>query len=76
MDNLLPGEAVLTQADDHDAGGMRIVASVAVLDTLSLSGQSLASDGRWVTQDRIVLRRDEMEALARLLIDLGYGKGS
>lgn len=73
MDNLLPGEAVLTQASNPDADVMRVVASVAVLDTLSLAAQSRAGD-RWTTDDRVVLRRDEMEALARLLISIGYGK--
>lgn len=75
MDNLLPGETVLTQSASPDAGALRVVASVAILDTLSLSGQSMSGD-RWVTDDRVVLRRDEMEALARLLISLGYGKGA
>lgn len=68
--DLLPGEGVLTQDLDSE---MRIVASVAVLDTLSLAAQSRVGD-RWTTDDRVVLRRDEMEALSRLLISIGYGR--
>ena len=69
-EGLLPGENVLGDTGEDNE---RVVASVAILDSLSLAQQAV-SDGRWTTVDRVVLRRPEMESLARLLISLGYGK--
>lgn len=68
-ERLLPGEVVLTDTDVDV--GTRVVASVTVLDTLSIAVQYCEA-GRWVPADRVVLGRQEMQALGRLLKSIGY----